>query len=201
NPEDSVASRARFQSDACLITAPKATSPSSSPCRLNFSTSAPSVFTAMPKLPMSAYAVLLRQNGMRTPPRIATRCVELMKGFPVSARWMVILGRVHRRRIVSAGKNRRRLAPDLPRCGLFVQPRIQVRRITAHDFFGREPRWQCFDAQMAPPAVEIQTETENRGRRTGALREREQALRKMRARAEQRHCRGALVALRRELAH
>ena len=53
-PEDSVASRAMFQSDACLMTDPKATSPSSSPCRSKRSTSEPSVFTAMPKLPTSA---------------------------------------------------------------------------------------------------------------------------------------------------
>ncbi len=32
-PEDSVISRARFQSALCLITAPKATSPSSTPCK------------------------------------------------------------------------------------------------------------------------------------------------------------------------
>ena len=32
------------------------------------------VFTAMPKLPTSAYAVLLRQNGMRTPPMMPARC-------------------------------------------------------------------------------------------------------------------------------
>src|SRR5580765_5937476 len=75
SPEDRTASRARFQSAASLITAPNATSPSSTPCRSNFSTSAPSVFTAMPKLPTSAYAVLLRQNGMRTPPRMAARLV------------------------------------------------------------------------------------------------------------------------------
>src|SRR5438445_6922423 len=74
-PEDSTASRARFQSAARRITAPNATSPSSTPCRSNLSTSAPSVLTAMPKLPTSAYAVLLRQNGMRTPPSTATRLV------------------------------------------------------------------------------------------------------------------------------
>ena len=52
-PEDSVASRARFQSDECLSTAPIATSPSTSPCRPNFSTNAPSVVIDMPTLPTS----------------------------------------------------------------------------------------------------------------------------------------------------
>ena len=74
-PEESVASRARFQSYGCLITAPNATSPSSTPCRPKRSTSEPSTLTDMPKLPMSAYAVLLRQNGMRTPPMMPTRLV------------------------------------------------------------------------------------------------------------------------------
>ena len=54
SPELSSASRARFQSDGCLITAPIATSPSSTPCRPKRSTSAPSTFTDMPKLPTSA---------------------------------------------------------------------------------------------------------------------------------------------------
>ena len=53
-PEDSVASRAKFQSLECLITAPIATSPSCCPCRPNLSTSAPSVRTDMPRLPTSA---------------------------------------------------------------------------------------------------------------------------------------------------
>ena len=54
SPEDSAASRPRFQSEECLITAPIATSPSCWPCRPNFSTSAPSVRTDMPRLPTSA---------------------------------------------------------------------------------------------------------------------------------------------------
>ena len=53
-PDDSVASRPRFQSDGCLITAPIATSPSCWPCSPNFSTSAPSVRTDIPRLPTSA---------------------------------------------------------------------------------------------------------------------------------------------------
>ncbi len=54
SPELSSASRARFQSDECLITAPIATSPSSTPCSPKRSTSAPSTFTDRPKLPTSA---------------------------------------------------------------------------------------------------------------------------------------------------
>ena len=54
SPDDSAASRPRFQSLLCLITAPIATSPSCWPCRPNFSTSAPSVRTDMPRLPTSA---------------------------------------------------------------------------------------------------------------------------------------------------
>ena len=54
------------------MTAPIATSPSCCPCRPNFSTSAPSVRTDMPRLPTSAYAVFCLQKGMRTPPRMAT---------------------------------------------------------------------------------------------------------------------------------
>src|SRR5579884_1650914 len=87
SPDDSVASRARFQSAACLITAPNATSPSSTPCRPKRSTSAPNVFTAMPKLPTSAYAVLLRQNGMRTPPRMATRFVVVTMASFANGKW------------------------------------------------------------------------------------------------------------------
>jgi hypothetical protein len=34
----------------------------------------------MPKFPMSAYAVLLRQNGMRTPPMMPTRLVVVTMG-------------------------------------------------------------------------------------------------------------------------
>src|SRR5690349_3244845 len=86
SPDDSVASRARFQSKLCLITAPNATSPSSTPYNPKRSTSAPSVLTAMPKLPTSAYAVLLRQNGMRTPPRIATRGVPVCIVFNLRGR-------------------------------------------------------------------------------------------------------------------
>lgn len=54
NPDDSAASRARFQSEECLITAPIATSPSCCPCSPKRSTSAPSVRTDMPRLPTSA---------------------------------------------------------------------------------------------------------------------------------------------------
>ena len=53
-PEDIAASRPRFQSDECLITAPIATSPSCWPCRPKRSTSAPRVRTDMPRLPTSA---------------------------------------------------------------------------------------------------------------------------------------------------
>ena len=53
-PDDCSASRARFQSAGCFITAPNATSPSSTPCSPNFSTSAPSTSTDIPKLPRSA---------------------------------------------------------------------------------------------------------------------------------------------------
>jgi hypothetical protein len=35
----------------------------------------------MPKFPMSAYAVLLRQNGMRTPPMMPTRLVVVTMGL------------------------------------------------------------------------------------------------------------------------
>ena len=52
-PDDSAASRPRFQSLLCLSTAPMATSPSTSPCSLNFSTNAPSVLIDMPRLPTS----------------------------------------------------------------------------------------------------------------------------------------------------
>ena len=52
-PELSVASRARLKSLECLSTAPMATSPSVSPCSLNFSTSAPSALMDMPRLPTS----------------------------------------------------------------------------------------------------------------------------------------------------
>jgi hypothetical protein len=37
--------------------------------------------TDMPKFPMSAYAVLLRQNGMRTPPMMPTRLVVVTMGL------------------------------------------------------------------------------------------------------------------------
>src|SRR5699024_7700529 len=89
-PELNSASRARFQSTTCLMTAPKATSPNSRPCNPKRSTSAPSTFTDMPKLPTSAYAVLCRQNGMRVPPMTATRldivsmvAENLLRGFPM----------------------------------------------------------------------------------------------------------------------
>ena len=52
-PDESSASRPRFQSELCLSTAPIATSPSTWPCRPNFSTSAPRVFTDKPRLPTS----------------------------------------------------------------------------------------------------------------------------------------------------
>src|SRR5581483_1191983 len=51
------------------------------------STSAPSVLTAMPKLPTSAYAVLLRQNGMRTPPKMATRFVVVTMASFANGKW------------------------------------------------------------------------------------------------------------------
>jgi hypothetical protein len=53
-PDESAASRPRFQSLECLITAPIATSPSCWPCRPKRSTSAPRVRTDIPKLPTSA---------------------------------------------------------------------------------------------------------------------------------------------------
>ena len=85
SPDDSAASRPRFQSDECLITAPIATSPNGCPCRPNFSTSAPNVRTESPKLPTSAYAVFCRQKGMRTPPSTATGrpyCMTHLKDAP-----------------------------------------------------------------------------------------------------------------------
>ena len=52
-PELSAASRPMFQSLLCLSTAPMATSPSCTPCRPNFSTTAPTALIDRPRLPTS----------------------------------------------------------------------------------------------------------------------------------------------------
>jgi len=72
-PDESATSRPRFQSEECLITAPSATSPSSCPLSPKRSTRLATLLTDMPKLPTSEYTVLLRQNGMRTPPMMPAR--------------------------------------------------------------------------------------------------------------------------------
>ena len=76
SPELRVISRARFQSLECLMTAPKATSPSRCFCSPNRSTAAATALTPISLFPMFAYAVLLRQKGIRAPPRMATRAGE-----------------------------------------------------------------------------------------------------------------------------
>ena len=53
SPEESAASRPMFQSLECLSTAPIATSPSCTPWRPNFSTTAPTALIDRPRLPTS----------------------------------------------------------------------------------------------------------------------------------------------------
>ena len=71
-PEDSVDSRARFQSLACLMTAPSETSPRRSPVSPNRSTSAERTLLIICWLEHLRYAVCERANGIRRLPTTAT---------------------------------------------------------------------------------------------------------------------------------
>ena len=71
--EPSTLSRARLKSRACLSTAPATTSPSRSPSSPNRTASPSIVAVSMSWLDASAYTLLERANGMRLPPRTATR--------------------------------------------------------------------------------------------------------------------------------
>ena len=73
--EPSTDSRIRLKSRECLSTAPATTSPSRSPSSPKRVTSPSSAAMNISWLEASAYAVFERANGMRLPPRTATRRV------------------------------------------------------------------------------------------------------------------------------